>query len=80
MNGIRFLPIFFILLETTGQPKGVLRPIAGHIVALTWDYEETFYDVNPGEVFWAASDVGWIVGHSYICYAPLFNGKYDSRI
>ncbi|MDB3902951.1 AMP-binding protein [Amylibacter sp.] len=59
---------------TTGQPKGVLRPIAGHIVALTWTMKNV-YDVNPGEVFWAASDVGWIVGHSYICYAPLFNGN-----
>ena len=58
---------------TTGQPKGVLRPIAGHIVALTWTMKNV-YDVDPGEVFWAASDVGWIVGHSYICYAPLFNG------
>ena len=59
---------------TTGQPKGVLRPIAGHIVALTWTMKNV-YDVDPGEVFWAASDVGWIVGHSYICYAPLFNGN-----
>ncbi len=58
---------------TTGQPKGVVRPTGGHIVALTWTMR-AIYDCGPGDVFWAASDVGWVVGHSYICYAPLFAG------
>ena len=51
---------------TTGAPKGVVRPTAGHLVALNWTMKN-IYNVNPGEVFWAASDVGWVVGHSYIC-------------
>jgi len=59
---------------TTGQPKGVVRPTAGNIVALNWTMKNV-YGVDPGEVFWAASDVGWVVGHSYICYAPLFHGN-----
>ncbi|EBA05314.1 propionate--CoA ligase [Rhodobacteraceae bacterium HTCC2150] len=59
---------------TTGQPKGVVRPTAGHIVALNWTMKNV-YGVNPGEVFWAASDVGWVVGHSYICFGPLFHGN-----
>ena len=59
---------------TTGQPKGVVRPTAGHLVALNWTMKN-IYDVDPGEVFWAASDVGWVVGHSYICYAPLIHGN-----
>jgi propionyl-CoA synthetase len=58
---------------TTGQPKGVVRHTAGHLVALNWSMRN-LYDMNPGEVFWAASDVGWVVGHSYICYAPLTFG------
>lgn len=59
---------------TTGQPKGVVRHTAGHCVALHWTMKNV-YNVNPGEVFWAASDVGWVVGHSYITYAPLLNGN-----
>ncbi|HKK30911.1 MAG TPA: propionyl-CoA synthetase [Alphaproteobacteria bacterium] len=59
---------------TTGQPKGVVRDTGGHIVALQWSMKNV-YDVNPGEVFWAASDIGWVVGHSYIVYAPLFAGN-----
>ncbi|MEL7152129.1 MAG: propionate-CoA ligase PrpE [Pseudomonadota bacterium] len=59
---------------TTGQPKGVVRPTGGHLVALNWTMK-AIYDMNPGEVFWAASDVGWVVGHSYICYAPLIAGN-----
>ncbi len=59
---------------TTGQPKGVVRPTAGHLVALNWTMSN-IYDVAPGEVYWAASDVGWVVGHSYICYAPLIHGN-----
>ena len=57
---------------TTGQPKGVVRPTAGHLVSLNWTMKN-IYDVDPGDVFWAASDVGWVVGHSYICYAPLIH-------
>ncbi|SUZ31482.1 Acetyl-coenzyme A synthetase [Roseibaca ekhonensis] len=59
---------------TTGQPKGVVRPTAGHLVALNWTMK-AIYNVDPGDVFWAASDVGWVVGHSYICYAPLLAGN-----
>jgi propionyl-CoA synthetase len=59
---------------TTGQPKGVVRDTGGHIVALNWSMKN-IYDVDPGEAFWAASDIGWVVGHSYIVYAPLFAGN-----
>ncbi|PZX15260.1 propionyl-CoA synthetase [Palleronia aestuarii] len=59
---------------TTGRPKGVVRLTGGHVVALNWTMK-AIYDVDPGDVFWAASDVGWVVGHSYICYAPLFHGN-----
>jgi propionyl-CoA synthetase len=58
---------------TTGVPKGVVRDNGGHMVALKWSMGH-FYGVNPGEVFWAASDVGWVVGHSYIVYGPLIHG------
>ncbi|MTI45020.1 propionyl-CoA synthetase [Roseibium hamelinense] len=58
---------------TTGQPKGVVRDNGGHMVALKWSMTN-LYDIQPGEVFWAASDVGWVVGHSYIVYAPLLHG------
>lgn len=59
---------------TTGQPKGVIRHTAGQLVALNWTMKN-LYNVDPGDVFWAASDVGWVVGHSYICYAPLIHGN-----
>ncbi|MBX3455595.1 propionyl-CoA synthetase [Ferrovibrio sp.] len=59
---------------TTGIPKGVVRQNGGHMVALDWSMEHV-YGVKPGEVFWAASDVGWVVGHSYIVYAPLIHGS-----
>ncbi len=59
---------------TTGAPKGVVRPTGGHMVALHWTMKAV-YGVDPGEVFWAASDVGWVVGHSYICYGPLLHGN-----
>ncbi|MCR8723007.1 propionyl-CoA synthetase [Frigidibacter sp. ROC022] len=58
---------------TTGQPKGVIRQTAGHMVALNWTMKAV-YNVEAGDVFWAASDVGWVVGHSYICYGPLVAG------
>ncbi len=58
---------------TTGQPKGVVRDTGGHMVALKWSMWNQF-GVRPGETFWAASDVGWVVGHSYIVYAPLLHG------
>jgi propionyl-CoA synthetase len=58
---------------TTGMPKGVVRDNGGHAVALRWSME-AIYDTHPGEVFWAASDLGWAVGHSYIVYAPLLAG------
>jgi propionyl-CoA synthetase len=58
---------------TTGVPKGVVRDNGGHMVALNWSMKN-IYGVDPGEVFWAASDVGWVVGHSYIVYAPLIHG------
>ena len=59
---------------TTGAPKGVVRPTGGHLVALNWTMKN-IYNVDPGDVFWAASDVGWVVGHSYICYGPLIHGN-----
>tara|TARA_R110002110_G_scaffold406421_1_gene626294 strand:- start:98242 stop:100107 length:1866 start_codon:yes stop_codon:yes gene_type:complete len=59
---------------TTGQPKGVVRDTGGSIVALKWSMKN-IYNVDPGDVYWAASDVGWVVGHSYIVYGPLFAGN-----
>jgi propionyl-CoA synthetase len=59
---------------TTGQPKGVVRDNGGHMAALHWSMH-AMYGVKPGEVFWAASDIGWVVGHSYIVYAPLLHGN-----
>ncbi len=66
-------PLYILYTSgTTGEPKGVVRDNGGHAVALTWSMKN-IYDVQPGDVYWAASDVGWVVGHSYIVYAPLFN-------
>mgnify|MGYP005630354513 FL=1 len=68
-------PLYILYTSgTTGQPKGVVRDNGGHAVALKWTMEN-IYGVKPGEIFWAASDVGWVVGHSYIVYAPLFAGN-----
>ena len=67
-------PLYIIYTSgTTGQPKGVVRDNGGHAVALKWSMRNV-YGVQPGEVFWAASDVGWVVGHSYIVYGPLLHG------
>jgi len=68
-------PLYILYTSgTTGQPKGVVRDNGGHIVALKWSMKN-IYGAEPGEVYWAASDVGWVVGHSYIVYAPLFSGN-----
>jgi propionyl-CoA synthetase len=68
-------PLYILYTSgTTGMPKGIVRDNGGHLVALHWSMKN-IYGVEPGEVFWAASDVGWVVGHSYIVYAPLFNGN-----
>ncbi|MBW8483328.1 AMP-binding protein [Actinomadura parmotrematis] len=67
-------PLYILYTSgTTGRPKGVVRDNGGHAVALRWSMENV-YGVGPGDVFWAASDVGWVVGHSYIVYAPLLTG------
>src|SRR5215468_6448437 len=68
-------PLYILYTSgTTGQPKGVVRDNGGHLVALKWTMKN-IYTVDPGEVYWAASDVGWVVGHSYIVYGPLFHGN-----
>jgi propionyl-CoA synthetase len=68
-------PLYILYTSgTTGMPKGIVRDNGGHLVALKWSMQH-IYGVEPGEVYWAASDVGWVVGHSYIVYAPLFNGN-----
>ena len=68
-------PLYILYTSgTTGAPKGIVRPSGGHLVALAWSMRHVF-DARPGETFWAASDIGWVVGHSYIVYGPLINGN-----
>jgi len=68
-------PLYILYTSgTTGQPKGIVRPSGGHLVAMAWSMRH-FYNAKPGETFWAASDIGWVVGHSYIAYGPLINGS-----
>ena len=67
-------PLYILYTSgTTGIPKGVVRDNGGHLVALKWSMQN-LYGVKPGEIFWCASDIGWVVGHSYIVYAPLIHG------
>ncbi|HET9902253.1 MAG TPA: propionyl-CoA synthetase [Xanthobacteraceae bacterium] len=67
-------PLYILYTSgTTGKPKGVVRDNGGHMVALEWSMQYV-YGIDPGETWWSASDVGWVVGHSYIVYAPLFHG------
>ncbi|WP_316179457.1 MULTISPECIES: propionyl-CoA synthetase [unclassified Bradyrhizobium] len=67
-------PLYILYTSgTTGKPKGVVRDNGGHLVALKWSMEN-LYGIKPGEVWWCASDIGWVVGHSYIIYGPLIHG------
>ncbi len=67
-------PLYILYTSgTTGQPKGIVRPSGGHLVAMAWSMRHVF-NALPGETFWAASDIGWVVGHSYIAYGPLIAG------
>ena len=73
-------PLYILYTSgTTGMPKGVVRDNGGHAVALAWSMRNV-YGALPGETFWAASDIGWVVGHSYIVYGPLLERQHDRAL
>ena len=73
ITNLKPLPHLLYTSGTTGHPKGIVRDIGGHIVALKWTMKN-IYNIDEDDIWWSASDIGWIVGHSYIVYAPLFYG------